>query len=126
MLVYPPHVQYNSQSLHTVKFLSSSVAGAAAGILGLENFLGFGFFAVSTLLTSAFIWGIRCHGRPKKYIAAGTWDVVNPGQENIFSYILFWTLFYGEYSPLSERNCLNNSEILRHLQHLCTVSTNFD
>ncbi|KAG8881783.1 hypothetical protein FRB97_009118 [Tulasnella sp. 331] len=94
MQVYPPHVLYNSQSLHTVKFLSSSFAGAVAGVLGLENFLGFGFFAGSTLVTSLSIWLIRCQGRPKKYMLGGMWELANPGQDNLFSYILFWTLFY--------------------------------
>ncbi|KAG9000612.1 hypothetical protein FRB93_012624 [Tulasnella sp. JGI-2019a] len=114
ILVYPPHVQYNSQSLHIVKFLSSSFAGAAAGVLGLENLLGFGFFAVSTLITSVSIWLIRCQGRPKKYMFGGMWELVNPGQDNLFSYILFWTLFYGALHDFFQpRRLLFQSHVLK-------------
>jgi hypothetical protein len=32
---------------------------------------------------------------PKKYFQGGLLEAVNPGQENTFSFILVWTLFYG-------------------------------
>lgn len=98
-LLFPPNVQYNSGKLYTVKFLSSCFAGAVAGVLGLENWLGFALFIFSTLLTSACLY-LKCKGRPGKYISGGTWELVNPGQENSFSFVLVWTLFYGT-SPLS-------------------------
>jgi ER membrane protein complex subunit 6 len=94
-LIYPANVQANS-SLTDVKFISSCFAGAAAGILGLENWLGFALFLVSTLFTSACIYGINCHGKPGKYVHGGVWDMVNPGQDNAFTFVLVWTLFYGE------------------------------
>ncbi|KAG8960925.1 hypothetical protein FRC03_005990 [Tulasnella sp. 419] len=94
-LVYPTHVQHNTNSLYTIRFLSSSFVGAVAGVLGLENFQGFALFAFSTLLTAASIWLLRCQGKPQKYIHGGLWSIINPGQENLFSFVLFWTLFYG-------------------------------
>ncbi|KAI0071836.1 hypothetical protein K474DRAFT_1629950, partial [Panus rudis PR-1116 ss-1] len=93
-LRYPPNVQYNASKLYTVKFLSSCFAGAVAGILGLENWRGFALFLLSVLFTSACLY-IKAKGRPAKYFPGGLWELVNPGQENIFSFILVWTLFYG-------------------------------
>ncbi|KAG6917664.1 hypothetical protein DXG01_001639 [Tephrocybe rancida] len=92
-LIYPANVQANA-SLTTVKFLSSCFAGAAAGILGLENWLGFALFLASTILTSVCIYTINCRGRPAKYIQGGLTELVNPGQDNMFTFVLVWTLFY--------------------------------
>ncbi|KZT06477.1 uncharacterized protein LAESUDRAFT_725923 [Laetiporus sulphureus 93-53] len=93
-LLFSPNVQYNNTRLYTVKFLSACLAGAVAGILGLENVLGFALFILSTLLTSACLY-VKCKGNPVKYMPGGWWELVNPGQENLFSFVLVWTLFYG-------------------------------
>ena len=93
-LLFQPNVQYNNSRLYIIKFLSSCFAGAVAGVLGLENTLGFALFIFSTLLTSSCLY-LKCRGRPGKYVSGGWWEVVNPGQENIFSFVLVWTLFYG-------------------------------
>ncbi|KIK95332.1 hypothetical protein PAXRUDRAFT_390730 [Paxillus rubicundulus Ve08.2h10] len=93
-LVFAPNVLHN-QSLTSVKFLSSCFAGAVAGILGLENWLGFALFAASVLSTSFVIYVINCKGNPSKYLPGGPGELVNPGQDNIFTFILVWTLFYG-------------------------------
>jgi len=93
-LLFPPNVQFNNSRLYIIKFLSSCFAGAVAGILGLENALGFAVFVLSTLLTSACLY-VKCKGRPAKYIPGGWWELVHPGQENIFSFVLVWTLFFG-------------------------------
>jgi hypothetical protein len=108
-LIYTPNVLHNS-SLTNVKFLSSCFAGAVAGILGLENLLGFAVFVGSTLLTSACIWLINCRRKPAKYIAGGWVDLVNPGQDNIFTFVLAWTLFYGKHpSALPSKKVLTLS-----------------
>ena len=96
-LIYPPNVQHNS-ALYTTKFLSSCFAGAAAGILGLENWRGFALFVASTLFTAACIYIVNCKSRPSKYMSGGVSELVNPGQDNVFSFVLVWTLFYGELS----------------------------
>jgi hypothetical protein len=93
-LIYAPNVQYNS-ALTTVKFLAACFAGAVAGILGLQNWSGFALFIASTLLTSVCIHTINCHGHPAKYIPGGWTGLINPGQDNTFTFILVWTLFYG-------------------------------
>ncbi|KAF7312349.1 Transmembrane protein 93 [Mycena indigotica] len=79
----------------TVKFLSACFAGAVAGILGLQNWAGFALFLASTLFTSFCIYFINCHGKPKKYFPDGWTGLLSPGQENAFTFILVWTLFFG-------------------------------
>ncbi|KAH7912944.1 hypothetical protein BJ138DRAFT_1147121 [Hygrophoropsis aurantiaca] len=93
-LVYAPNVLHN-QALNSVKFLSSCFAGAAAGILGLENWLGFALLMATVLSTSFVVYAINCKGTPAKYLHGGLNELVNPGQDNIFTFILVWTLFYG-------------------------------
>ncbi|KAL5527899.1 hypothetical protein ACEPAG_6700 [Sanghuangporus baumii] len=93
-LIYAPNVVHNS-ALSSVKFLASCFAGAVAGILGLENWQGFAFFAASILFTTACIYVVNCKGRPAKYIPGGVKELANPGQDNVFSFVLVWTLFYG-------------------------------
>ena len=93
-LIYAPNVLHNS-SLYTVKFLSSCFAGATAGILGLENWSGFALFLVSILFSTGCMYVINCKSRPTNYVAGGVKDLVNPGQDNVFSFVLVWTLFYG-------------------------------
>jgi hypothetical protein len=102
-LIFAPNVQANV-SLVTIKFYSSAFAGAAAGILGLENWLGFALFAVSTLLTSACIYTVNCGGRPAKYMPGGVMELVNPGTDNAFTFVLVWTLFYGASRSTTPRN----------------------
>jgi hypothetical protein len=98
-LIYAPNVQYNT-SLTTVKFLSSCFAGAVAGILGLQNWSGFALLIASTLLTSLCIHTINCGGHPGKYVHGGWTGLLNPGQDNAFTFILVWTLFFGTFSAL--------------------------
>ncbi|CCM05535.1 uncharacterized protein FIBRA_07761 [Fibroporia radiculosa] len=109
-LLFPPNVQYNNNHVSTLKFLSACFAGAAAGILGLENALGFALFVLSTLFTSACLY-VKCKGKPTKYIPGGWWELVRPSQENMFSFILVWTLFYGAAVLSSE----TGEHILTHV-----------
>ncbi len=92
--IYAPNVAHN-QALYNVQFISSCFAGAAAGILGLENAKGFLLFAATTLLCAIVVYFVNCKSRPAKYISGGWWELVNPGQDNLFSFVLVWTLAYG-------------------------------
>jgi ER membrane protein complex subunit 6 len=92
--IYLPNLKHNT-ALVNVKFVSACFAGAVAGVLGLENWLGFALFVVSTLLTSIIILFVNCKGRPASFIPGGTLELLNPGQDNIFTFLLLWTLFYG-------------------------------
>ena len=95
-LIFQPNVIHNS-ALHTVKFLSSCFAGAVAGVLGLENWMGFALFVFSSLISAGVMSIVNCKGRPTKYVPGGVKELVNPGQDNIFSFVLVWTLFYGAW-----------------------------
>lgn len=92
--IYAPNVLHN-QSLYNVRFVSSCFAGSVAGILGLEKWMGFLLFGASTLLGAMTMYMINCKRSPRKYLAGGLWELANPGQENLFSFILVWTLAYG-------------------------------
>ncbi|TRM67441.1 hypothetical protein BD626DRAFT_564377 [Schizophyllum amplum] len=93
-LIYPPNVQVNS-TIHTVKFTTASLAGAVAGILGLQHIKGFALFGASTLLTAFCLFALNCRGSPARYVPGGLPALVNPGKDNAFTFVLLWTLFYG-------------------------------
>lgn len=92
--IYAPNVKHNS-SLANVKFIATCFAGAAAGILGLEKWAGFAMFGAATLFTTACIFLVNCKGRPDLYLVGGTLELLNPGQENVMTFLLVWTLLYG-------------------------------
>ena len=48
-----------AQVLATVRSLTSSLFGIAAGILGLESYAGFIYFILGTLFVSFLIWLLR-------------------------------------------------------------------
>jgi ER membrane protein complex subunit 6 len=116
-LTYAPNVLHNA-NLNSVKFISSCFSGAVAGILGLQNWLGFALFLASTTLTSTFIFIINCKGKPHKFLPGGMGDLVNPGQDNAFTFILIWTMFFGWWSLLSFNFSFHTYV---HFQVLCTV-----
>jgi hypothetical protein len=93
--LFAPHVLLNNNSIYNVKFISSCFTGAVAGILGLENSLGFIFFIFTTLFTALVLHFFNLKTNPRKFFQGGLLEAVNPGQENTFSFILVWTLFYG-------------------------------
>ena len=92
---YAPHLQSNALALANVKFFSACFAGAAAGVLGLENWAGFSLFAVAITLTTATLSLVNYKGNPSRYVKSGVFEIANPGQENLASFILAWTLLYG-------------------------------
>ncbi|KAF8602577.1 hypothetical protein BDV93DRAFT_523950 [Ceratobasidium sp. AG-I] len=95
-LIFPQNAQHNALVLSNIKFVSSCFVGAVAGILGLQNLYGFLLFGVSLLVTAGVVTGLKCKGAGLDRFIAGGWvELVNPGQENVFSFVLLWTLFYG-------------------------------
>lgn len=96
-LTFAPNLLENA-SIANTKFISACFAGAAAGILGLENWAGFVLFSASTLVASAMIYTVRCKGRrPGRYFRGGAMELISPGKDNAFTFVLVWTLFYGEF-----------------------------
>ena len=125
----------------SVRSTALSVAGGAAGVLGLTNWLGFGFYIISVLFTNLLVLGINANGSPSKYFISpsppakpltpspaasttsknsktksvsatgpaltidprsGSFSVqdvagflVNGLTENAFSFILWWTFWFG-------------------------------
>ncbi|KAF8324575.1 uncharacterized protein EI90DRAFT_2324164 [Cantharellus anzutake] len=114
-LIYPPHATANAAALANIKFLAACFCGAVAGVLGLENHYGFALFAASSVATALAIYLVHIAGnrayrdgtslkgsndtnRSSKistFVRGGVWEILNPGHENFFSFILLWTLFYG-------------------------------
>ena len=115
-LLYPPNVQFNASRIYTIKFISACFAGAVAGTLGLESWLGFALFILYTLLTSACLY-VKCKAKPAKYMAGGFWELVNPGQENMFSFLLVWTLFYGKFTAFLESETARSSRFTAGIVH---------
>jgi len=97
-LIYGPHLQTNLSTVFSIKFFISIFAGATAGVLGLTNLAGFLLFALSTLLCACLVVVLKCGGSPAKYVgdgSSGILHLLSPGMDNIFGFILSWTLFYG-------------------------------
>ena len=94
-LIYTPNVLANA-AITDIKFLSACFSGAVAGILGLENWLGFALFLSSTLFTALCLHTINCGRTPSKFVSGGFTELLNPGQDNAFTFVLVWTLFYGQ------------------------------
>ncbi len=84
------------QTLSTLRSLTSSLFGVAAGTLGLESYLGFLFYLLGTLFVSALVHALLCGRDGRRYFqspVAELWagDVVG----GLSSFVMTWTLFYG-------------------------------
>ncbi|KAI4085915.1 MAG: hypothetical protein LQ344_008010 [Seirophora lacunosa] len=102
-------VQHNTQTLSTIRSLTSSLFGISAGILGLESYSGFLFYILGTLFVSLLVHGrvllaegARTEGR-KGGGGAGRY-FQSPARDLWFgegvvgglsSFVMTWTLFYG-------------------------------
>ena len=102
-LIYAPHLQSNLSTIFGIKFLTAVFSGATAGILGLTNIAGFLLFALSSVLSAALVVFLKCGGKPSLYIGDGktlstrgaVMQLLTPGVDNFFGFILTWTLLYG-------------------------------
>ncbi|SPO30568.1 uncharacterized protein UTRI_05185 [Ustilago trichophora] len=139
---YPENVTHNAKQVEYVRSTALSVAGSVAGVLGLTNWLGFGFYIVSVLLTNILVLAINANGSPSRYFispsppakplmsssgpntastnskvktvgsATGSALTIDPRSgsfsmqdiagflvngltENAFSFILWWTFWFG-------------------------------
>ncbi|GAA5831886.1 hypothetical protein JCM5353_008132 [Sporobolomyces roseus] len=92
--IYTPNLQHNQKSLYYVKSTTSCIAGATAGILGLTNFIGFAFFFISTITVGVAFGALKCKGTSNKFFLGKAQVVTSGLAEGLFSYVLFWTLFY--------------------------------
>ncbi|GAA5919598.1 hypothetical protein JCM1841_001070 [Sporobolomyces salmonicolor] len=114
--IYLQNLQHNNRALYYVKssgFLvcpsracspahpppslvaaTACIAGATAGLLGLTNLVGFAFFFLTALLVGGAFATVNCAGKPARYFVTAREPLVSGLLENLFSYVLFWTLFY--------------------------------
>eukprot|EP01091_Cochliopodium_minus_P005018 TRINITY_DN14957_c0_g1_i1.p1 TRINITY_DN14957_c0_g1~~TRINITY_DN14957_c0_g1_i1.p1 ORF type:complete len:117 (+),score=9.74 TRINITY_DN14957_c0_g1_i1:3-353(+) len=81
----------NHYSLESSRMILSIFSGAAIGIFGFTNLIGFGFFFILSILFSFITMSI--HNLKDSF--ESKYDVFTQGLFNsLFSYILFWTLFF--------------------------------
>ncbi|ETS60298.1 hypothetical protein PaG_05853 [Moesziomyces aphidis] len=124
---YPENVAHNSKQVEYVRSTALSVAGSVAGVLGMTNWLGFGFYAISVLVTNVLVLVVNANRTPSKYFItpsppskplstttkgktgevkidprSGSFTtqdtaafLVSGLTENAFSFILWWTFWYG-------------------------------
>ncbi|GAA5925557.1 Emc6p [Sporobolomyces koalae] len=92
--VYAPNLQHNNKALYYVKSTTACIAGATAGLLGLTNTIGFVFFFVTAFATGLLFALFNCHSQPSKFFLTAREPILGGVLENLFSYVLFWTLFY--------------------------------
>ncbi|KAJ3106586.1 hypothetical protein HDU97_005951 [Phlyctochytrium planicorne] len=89
-------IAYNVRILTYTRSMLAAIAGACAGILGFQGLQGFLFYAVASVILSAFLHLYSAKLNPGKHIpngALGIWTHEVTG--SAFSYVLFWTLVYG-------------------------------
>lgn len=93
---FQPHIAHNVKQLQFIRSCFAAIAGSAAGILGLTNWNGFLFYAVSWSVLASMLVLIKCHHKPAAYFIHGWRELIVDGALNgLLSYILFHTLLYG-------------------------------
>ncbi|KAL9931185.1 hypothetical protein V8E36_009952 [Tilletia maclaganii] len=102
--IYPENLAYNAKQIYFLRSTALSLAGASAGVLGLRNLSGFYFFGLTLLLTNALLLVYNARSQPRKYIPHMGPEASRPGlvglalqggQENLFSFVLWWTFWFG-------------------------------
>eukprot|EP00163_Fabomonas_tropica_P023949 TRINITY_DN41477_c0_g1_i1.p1 TRINITY_DN41477_c0_g1~~TRINITY_DN41477_c0_g1_i1.p1 ORF type:complete len:114 (-),score=7.49 TRINITY_DN41477_c0_g1_i1:2-343(-) len=90
----PMAIQQNMKIANDSRLITTMIAGAVTGILGLTGKWGFLAFVCAHLFTSAALL-TRMGGSPNKYFisAWSYWGESIMG--NLLIFILMWTLFYG-------------------------------
>lgn len=90
------NVARNLRVLDYCRSAGSAILGLAAGILGLENWAGFIFYALGSLFFSVLLLGVKGKAQPSLYFKGGAlemgWEGVLGG---LLSFVLFWTFSYG-------------------------------
>ena len=96
MPINPRNVMHNSKSLNFSRTSLSVLSGMVAGILGLSSLMGFLFYFVASGILGLFF---LAQGKVRSDSAV---HFLNKQQlvtgfvfENLFTYILMWTLVYG-------------------------------
>ncbi|XP_059098757.1 ER membrane protein complex subunit 6-like [Tigriopus californicus] len=94
MPLNPRNVMLNTKSLNFSRTALSVLGGGVAGILGLTSILGFLFyFAASGLLGLVYL--MQSSRSDGMFFLSKQQLVTSYVFENLFTYILMWTLVYG-------------------------------
>ncbi|KAK9474913.1 Rab5-interacting protein-domain-containing protein [Dipodascopsis tothii] len=88
-------LMYNVKAVYYVRSVSSLVFGAAAGILRLESYYGFLFYAFWTAFVSLLVYTVLARGQAKRYFGNSKDIWVKDTVTGLSSFVLAWTLFYG-------------------------------
>lgn len=93
----PSHQLTNClQTVSNIRSLTASLFGVAAGILGLESFPGFLFYALGSLVVSLLIFSLRANVQAKSYFHSPISELwIGDLFGGLMSFVLTWTLFYG-------------------------------
>ncbi|WFD17041.1 hypothetical protein MARU1_003088 [Malassezia arunalokei] len=125
----PESVAHNISQAYGFRSLTLSIAGAIAGVLGLQNLWGFGFFLASVAFVNVMLIAVNTSYKPEQYfvivpppvlttalerlvpskaeqlrkpqslirraVFLGQWILFQGAQENILSFMLWWTLWFG-------------------------------
>ncbi|AOW00957.1 Rab5-interacting protein-domain-containing protein [Yarrowia lipolytica] len=85
----------NTKSIQYVRSVSSLAIGVGAGILHLESYYGFLFYAIASTIVSILLYTVSSTGNPGRYFV---YPVKQLFVDDIFaglsSFLLMWTLFY--------------------------------
>ncbi|XP_063711488.1 ER membrane protein complex subunit 6-like [Symsagittifera roscoffensis] len=94
--VYSPvAIQHNMAVLEYCRTCGASLGGAAAGIIGLTGIQGFLFVLFVLLATNTCIFIKAGLGQSHKYFISSKSVVTSSIFSFLFTYVLFWTFFYG-------------------------------
>ncbi|KAI5799163.1 Rab5-interacting protein-domain-containing protein [Peziza echinospora] len=96
--IVPESVAHNTKTVSDIRNLTSSLFGIAAGILGLESYVGFLFYILGTTFVSLLMVGLlaRGEGGVGRYFKGGLWEILSLEVVGGMSgFILTWTLFLG-------------------------------
>ncbi|EGF99524.1 uncharacterized protein MELLADRAFT_94286 [Melampsora larici-populina 98AG31] len=93
----------NQKSIEFIKSMTSTISGSLCGILGLTNHLGFLFYLLTSFIVSSLIWfstfikskSSTSSNQSLTYFKSSYTLWTSSLIDNLFTFILWWTLFYG-------------------------------
>jgi hypothetical protein len=89
------HVLHNTKQLQYIRSCFAAIAGSAAGILGLTNWSGFLFYAISWCLLSILLVLLKTSSPSQHFVSGWKGIVLDGAMNGLLSYTLFHTLLYG-------------------------------
>lgn len=89
------YVMHNNKQLQYIRSCFAAIAGSVAGILGLTNWSGFVFYAMSWSVLSLLLLLIKTSSPSQHFVSGWKGIVVDGAINGLLSYTLFHTLLYG-------------------------------